>query len=831
MKKLLLCVFSFATAVISAQDYQKMIEAGTYTVYEIQAEAQDYFENVGTERGTGYKPYKRWEYQALRNMDEEGRLKSPDFLYNELERYNNYLNQNTNGQRAVQQGSWQDLGPVYWNATSGWNPGVGRVTAFAVESGNSNHIIIGAQTGGVWRTVDGGANWTVLTDGMANLSVYAVAMNPNDPTEYFWGSNGGVIFKSTDSGATWNILGDVGYGNVNKIVIDPTDTTKMYCTGGGGIFKSTDSGANWTQIHAQATIGYDVEFKPGDTNVIYATGDKFFKSTDGGQTFSVATNSAPFSSGSKMMAVSADNPNVIYVLEASGSIFGGFYKSTDSGESFVKLDHGSNNYFGYSSSADDTLGQAPRDMDIIANPSDVNEVHIAGVLTWKSTNGGESFNITSQWTKNGALNEDIGYCHADVDIMEYVGDKIYVGSDGGLFVANTPATVNSTYYTDLTTGLSIRQFYKLGISQSNPVIVSGGSQDNGTSVLKANGDWRDWLGADGMETFIDKNDNSILYGTTQYGALYKSVNGGNSYSGLAEPDGKSGNWVTPFEQDPIAANTIYVGYDEVYKSTNGGASWVSISQNFGDNLDEMEIAPSDSNVIFAYSYYEGFFKTSDGGATNWTSVTGYSGIITDIAIHPTNPDKIAISTTASGKVYVSNNGGSTWTSYLYNLPNFSARALAWDNNGNDGLYVGMNYGVYYTDNTMTTWEPFSVNLPNVEISELEINNVTDEIYAATYGRGLWKSAVYNPTLSITDLELSEVTMHPNPATDKINISFKTPSAMQVSIFDGLGKAVYRQQYKLKRETHNLDVSGLTQGVYFVRIETQNGAITKKLMMN
>ena len=975
----------FGISLVSAQEYLKMIEAGTYTVQEIKIEADAYFEKVGTERGKGYKPYKRWEYQALRTMDENGMLKSPDFLYNELENYNNYLNQNSNGQRAVQQGNWQDLGPVDWNATSGWNPGVGRVTAFAVESGNTNHIIIGANTGGVWRTVDGGANWTVLTDDMTTLTVYAVAMNPTNAAEYFWGTSNGVIFKSSDSGSTWNILADVGDGTVNKILIDPTDPSKMYCTTTAGIFKSTDSGANWTTIHPAATSGYDVEFKPGNTNVIYASGSQFFKSTDGGLTFSTAnslpnwtqeylsgatswTTSAsnqdgsvipqtgssmaylyignftspitnlvspsldlsgasspqlnfsytqvnwagdqdelrvmyktsaggtwtelasyttevtswsnitlnlpnassdyyiafegtanygrgitlddvsvtdatlgtvfqdgfegspvPFASGAKMMAVSADDPNVVYVLEESGGIFGGFYKSTDSGNTFVEIDHGTANYFGYSSTASDDRGQAPRDMDVIANPTDADEVHIAGILTWKSTDGGVNFSVTSQWTPGNAASQNIGYCHADVDIMEYVGDKVYVGSDGGLFVANNPAIVNTNYYTDLTQGLGIRQFYKIGISQSDPVIVSGGSQDNGTSVLQTNGNWNDWLGADGMESFVDKDNNNILYGTSQFGTLYKSLNGGNSYFGLSEPDGKSGDWVTPFEQDSNLLNTIYVGYDQVYKSTNGGSTWNAISQVFGGNLNQMKVAPSNSNVIFA-SRGSDLYKTSDGGATNWTTLSGFSGTINSIAIHPTNANKVAIATTGTQKVYVSDDGGATWTSYLSDLPNFSAQALVWEDNGNDGLYLGMNYGVYYTDNTMSVWQPFSVNLPNVIISELEINSVTDEIYAATYGRGLWKSTVYDTTLSVTDFELNTISMYPNPAKDSVQILWHNPSQVQIAVFDALGKVVYRNTNKDIRDTYTLDVSSLTHGVYFVKVETNDGAITKKLIV-
>ena len=178
-----------------------------------------------------------------------------------------------------------------------------------------------------------------------------------------------------------------------------------------------------------------------------------------------------------------------------------------------------------------------------------------------------------------ALAQNIGYSHCDIDIMEYIGNKLYVGSDGGISIANNPTTVNSNYFTDLSVGLGIRQFYKIGISQTNPVVMTGGSQDNGTSVFRTDGAWYDWLGADGMETFVDKTNSNILYGTTQFGSLYKSINAGNTRLDIATPDGKSGNWVTPFEQDPVVANVIYTGYDQVYKSTNSGNSWTAISQN------------------------------------------------------------------------------------------------------------------------------------------------------------------------------------------------------------------------------------------------------------
>ncbi|OUR95582.1 hypothetical protein A9Q87_00240 [Flavobacteriales bacterium 34_180_T64] len=966
-----------------------MISEGTYTVQEIQAEAEAHFSIVGTDKGKGYKPYKRWEYQALRNMDESGMLKSSEFYFNELENYNSSLNENFMAARTTV-GTWSQLGPIGWDLTGGWNPGVGRLTSMAFETGNTDHMIVGGNTGGVWKSLDGGSTWAVLTDNMATLNVSSLVIDPTNPSIYFWGSSGGAIFKSTDAGATWNFYSDMGSGDVNKILMDPTNTSKMYCSSAnGGIKKSIDGGLNWTLIDGSANSGYDIEFKPGDPSTIYASGDKFFKSTDGGLTFSSPNGlsmwtqefvtgsnywttsnsnqnnsvtprtgsamavfyvgnfsqpvtrlispsidlsganapelkfsysqvswasdidelkvlyktsaagawvelanyttevtswsditlslpnpssdyyialegkanygrgltiddvsvedaslgvlfqdgfeSAPnnFSSGPKMMGVSANDPNVVYVIEASGGIFGGLHKSIDGGNTFSQLDHTGMNYFGYASDGSDDSGQAPRDMDIVVNPNDINEVHIAGVNTWRSTDGGVNFSITSQWTPQNASGQNIGYCHADVDMLEYVDGKLYVCSDGGVFVANTPGTIDANYYTDLTSGIGVHQFYKFGISQTDPVIITGGSQDNGTTIMDVNGNWGHWLGADGMESFVDKNNSDLVFGTIYFGDLYRSYNGGLNSGWLGTPDDKDGGWVTPYEQDPLTPNVIYAGFDQVYKSFDSGTSWTAISQNFGGNLDELKVAPSNANYIYA-SNGNSLYRTTNGGliGSPWQQLTGFSGSINSIAIHPTNPNKIAIATNSAAKVYVSDNGGTTWSSYLFDLPNFSARALVWQDNGLDGLYLGMNYGVYYIDTvTPSNWQAFSNNLPNAQISELEINTANNKIYVATYGRGVWSSDLYDTALSVDEFELNSLSLFPNPTKNEFNLVWDRNDEVSIRIFNSLGKIMYFTKDQILSEPLNIDVSHYASGIYFVKVNNSVGEVTKKLIVD
>ncbi len=810
-----------------AQEYRKMIDAGTYTVQEIIENAEAYFEHRDKGRGTGYKPYKRWEYNALRLRNDEGFLPDIEQRLSELQRWNAHVNETT-ASRAVLPDSWQDLGPSYWNATSGWNPGVGRITGLAFEEGNSDHMIIGANTGGVWRTIDGGLTWAHLTDYFSHLAVYSVVIDPTDPNTYIFGSTGGNIFKSTDSGATWELLGTAGNSLINRILINPVNTDIIFATSeNSGIYRSTNGGISWIKV-ATDDYGFDVEFRPGDLSVVYASGSRVHKSTDGGATF---TTIGGFSNGPKMIGVSPADPDLVYVIEAANGRFNGLYTSENGGDSYTKLNHGNRNFFGYSTTGQDNSGQAPRDMAIAVNPVDANEVHIAGILTWRSMDRGVNFSITSDWIPSNAANANIGYCHADVDDLMFNGTTLYAITDGGIFKAENTGTITADYFEDLTTGLSIRQFYKIGISQTENVVISGGSQDNGTSFFTAETGWKDWLGADGMETFISKDNVNSFFGTSQFGSLYRSNNGGNSYSVLNPPGSGTGNWVTPFEQDPISPNTIYVGYRNVYKSPNNGISWTSISQNFGNNLANLKIAPSNNQVIYAS---EGFrlYKTEDGGSSPWVQQSFPGGSINYIAVHPTNPDRIAVAITSFNKVMVSEDGGASWVNYKKNLPNFSALCLVWDDNGKDGLYLGMDYGIYYIDNTFEEWQPYSNMLPNVIINELEIHQPTRTLYAATYGRGLWSSPLVENTVGIADNSFNgKIEIYPNPASSEVVIRSPFTVEGSVKVFDMTGKLLIYEHNVTLENTHTLNVSSLPAGTYFIRLNTSEGMATKKLLKN
>ena len=806
-----------------AQEYLKMMESETYTVQEIIDNGEAYFAERDQGKGSGYVQFKRWEYNAKRLMNEAGYLPKTEAVLAEIENYNAYLNTSSATRQSLTD-NWEELGPQDWNATTSWNPGVGRITGIAIDQNNSDHMIVGANTGGVWKTIDGGENWMPLGDYFSNLRVYSVTIHPTNSDHYFFGSTNGLIYHSLDAGATWNLLGDMGSSSVNKILIHPTDPSIIFATSqNGGIRKSSDGGLNWVAAVTDSQ-GYDIEFKPNNPNVVYATGTNFHVSYNGGESFS--TN-VTFESAPKMIGVSPSDENVIYVLEASGGSFGGIYKSVNAGFTFSELDHEGRNYFGYDTAGFDSGGQAPRDMDIAVNPEDANEVHIAGVLTWKSTDGGENFSCTSDWVPGNAENANIGYCHADVDLLLFNGTTLFAGTDGGIFKAEDTANVTAEYYEDLTAGLGIRQLYKIGITQTPEVIITAGSQDNGSSFYSEAEGWKDWIGADGMEGFIDKDNSSKMFGMIQFGGVYRTFNGGQTTSGISIPS--QGNWVTPFEQDPMLTDVIYIGLNRVYKSVASGNNWTAISQELGGNLNQLKIANSNNLVIYA-SRGGLLFKTEDGGATDWLQLPSPGGSINSIAIHPTNPEKIAVATTSNSKVFVSEDGGLSWLNYKFNLPGFSALALVWDNNGEDGLYLGMDYGIFYIDNTLNEWQPYSTNLPNVIINELEINSADGKIYAGTYGRGLWASPYVPHLLNTTSLlNDTDVEIFPNPVKNSVTINFRKGAEADFRIYDQLGKLVRYQPNVYISQPHSIDISELNSGIYFIRINSDIGTITKRLI--
>jgi len=375
---------------------------------------------------------------------------------------------------------------------------------------------------------------------------------------------------------------------------------------------------------------------------------------------------------------------------------------------------------------------------IYANPTHINQIIVGGVNTWKSTNGGTSWSIMTNWYQTST----VPAMHADHhDLIFLNSTTIYAANDGGIY----RSTNSGVSWTDLTNGMAISQLYRASAAQTDTRVIAG-LQDNGTKLRSTTGTWSDEIGGDGMDCAIDPTNASYMYGTLYYGDIQRSTNGGSSWTSITPSTGTDGAWVTPVLLDPVNPSIIYMGYTDLMKSTDRGTTWSKISagQTAGKFISNIAVAPSNSLVIYI-SWGTAMAKTINGG-TSWTTVTApISSQISSLMVDPTNPNNLYATYsnfTAGAKVYYSNNGGTSWTNISGTLPNIPANKIIYQTGSNGALYLGMDVGIYYRDNTQTDWSLYNSGLPNVEIFDLEIRYSDKKLIAATYGRGLWESPLY-----------------------------------------------------------------------------------------
>ncbi len=713
---------------LDAQIQLNYLEDENLTFKEKVELAEAHFDEVGKGKGVGYTQYMRWKYIAERSLDDKG------FVLTEkhnIEEYNKFVAKNVKSNNKSMT-TWTEKGPVSAVNTSTWSSHIGRLSNIAIDPTNDNHLVVTSLGGGVWKTVNEGATWIPLFDQASTMSLQSSLISHANPDHYFIGGSG--IWRSLDGGLTFSKLSGPA-GTIYTIIMDPENADILLASSNNGrVYKTIDGGNTWTSVLLQSDADfYDLDFNASNSDILYSCGTKgaMYSSTDKGDSWSLVTG--PWNTTrSIMFAVTPHDPDYIYVLQEKSGGFDALYLSTDGGSTWTTQssdDAGDNNIMGYNLSQ--VGGQAPRDMDIIVSPIDKTEVHVAGIMTFKSTDSGVNWTQTTHWVVYNAL----PFVHADIDQLIYHDSKIYVASDGGIFIS----TDGGNSFDDKTTGLGIRQFYRISASNHTVGKVAGGSQDNGTGILREDDIWYDFMGADGMEPLIMNNDDDIVIGSIQFGQLNKSINGGTSLVSITQTQGgNNGDWVTPLERDPNQANTMYQGKKQLYKTINAGSTWDTISTfSESGNMDEICIAPSDSKIIYI-GYGSNVHKTVDGGE-NWNTVNlgGLGGTINYINIHPNDSNHVIIAVGSNNRFIESTDGGISWISIKHNLPNIASRSVVFDGRPENGIYVSMSKGVYYKDNNSpTTWTLVDTGLPKVDARELEI--VNDKLYVATYGRGMWE---------------------------------------------------------------------------------------------
>ena len=771
----------------------------------------------------GAKHLERYRWKESNALDENGNLVSQNT------RIKRFLESQQN-HSATAFGSWTPIGLESWTlGNSGYNPGNGRVNAITVDPNNSQVIYACAASGGVWKSNDGGQSWNTTTDNFPILGTSDVAIDPNNSNNVYLatGDRDGLdtygvgVYKSTDGGVSWQPSGlfnnyDSESMIINALEIDANQSNVIFAGSNDGLYKSTDYGVNWHKVINSGRF-MEIKINPENSNTVFAVSKSYFyRSHDGGENFEIISNGLQSSIGRIAMDITPADTSYIYLLISDvSSDFNGVYRSIDGGSSFSKqIGIETINLLGYAQDGSDDGTQAWYDLAIAVSKTDKNHIYTGGVNVWESTDGGSSWNPSTEWVFNG----NDRYSHSDIHSLDTYGNTLYCGSDGGTF-----KNVNNTVWENISFGLNISQIYWLS-SSSDGTRISTGCQDNGTN-RSINGVWTHIKGADGTATLIDPNNYNKVYLSSQYGSFYRSTSGGDNNGGMFSPSdyGETGIWVTPIALCKTQSNHLYIGLENIFHSANSGYSWSSISNfNDGENFTCVAVAPSDPNYIYAckdnHMYY-----TWDGGA-NWSEVGNpYVKPITDIAISETNPlDIYALRSSSSSRVYHSTDGGLTFSAALPNLNQVSSSTIVYENNAQNGIYIGSDFGVYYTNDELGEWIFYSDQLPNVKITDLEI--VNNKLRAATFGRGVWESDLFSSSVGIkNDINYQKIKIYPNPSKDAIHINTNHLELNKIQIFNTSGILV--KEFEKKQSSYS--VANLVSGVYFVRIISVQGKVYTK----
>ena len=783
MKKLMFLVAFSATIITTAQFNQNApwmqeladkqsstvskSNAQSFTLDEISASFQKYWENRDPNlKGSGYKPYMRWENYWKQLVHSNGKLPSPNEFWDSWKNKKNRTGKTINPVSA-----WSSIGPFSSGSFSGALPGTGRVNAVAVDPNNQNIWYVGAPAGGLWKSVNAGATWVNLFDDFPQIGISGIAIDPTNSNIVYvaTGDDDAAdsysigVFKSLDGGTSWNETGlnpqnsDVG-DLMNEIVIDPSNSNIIWVGTNSGLQKSENGGDTWA-IKQSGNIS-DFKLKPGSPQTIYAVDrSSYYKSTDGGDNFTQITSNLPMTSGRLVLGVSPANPNMVYVLSANTGqnsfAYQGLFKSLDSGQTFTKT----TNTFDILES-----NQAWFDLALEVSPTNADELYIGCLNLWKSTNAGDRFTQVNQWFQNTS-----SYTHADIHTLKFFNNKLFCGSDGGIYVSED----NANSFTDYTAGIAISQFYRISVAKNDGSKMAGGLQDN-SGFVRNNGNWNVYTGGDGMDYEIDPANNNIIYGFIQFGSrLFVSTDSGQSVGVIGAPqdtDGSpfQGNWITPLTVNSDGG--VFAGYYAVFKLE--GNTWQRKSDAIGDgNIDDLEADPNNPLVLYAA---EGrtIYRSDDEGR-KFPKLYEFDSNISDIAINSTDGNIIYVTTSnrvgipqASQQALrgvfklVMNGDEVTVEDISFNLPDDQAylSIVHQGRHTDNPIYVGTNLGVYRIDDSLTEWEDYFTSLPNTPVSDLEISLDSGLLTASTYGRGVWQSPI---PVQVPDNEVRVVSLTPN----------------------------------------------------------------------
>ncbi len=744
---------------------------------------------------------------------------------------------------------WKLIGP----STTG-----GRITDIEMPGGNDTTIYAGSASGGIFKSTNYGNSWSPVFDKAISLAIGDIEIDPNNDKIIYAGTgepntgggsityDGDGIYQSLNAGKTWKNIGLTTVGTIGKISVAKTNSSIIYVAAVGniyqkstekGLYKSTNSGTTWTKILylSDSTSVNDVAVSPVDANVLYATTwerisrpgvrvyggitTNLYKSTDGGTNW---TKLLPDDANRGKMSIDIPptNPNKLFVSIANkDGTFNTIYRYD--GTTFTTASSG---VFG-STTYTWWFG------GIKCHPTDENIVYYSDFNLYRTVNGGTSWQTVAP---SSHVDQHSVFIHPS-NIS-----KVVIGNDGGVYTSTN--TLTSLMHSNI----SNTQVYDLDVYKVDETFISAGFQDNSfahTSTQTLTG-WQAYGGGDGVEVRVSPTDKTETY-ASQYGGINIGTNG------IGATDRY--NWRCPIRLDPVTPSVRYMGTNKVYKFSPSQSKWTVISGdltngtgtgNYG-TITTLAIAPSNNNYIYSGSDDGQVYVTKNAGAS-WQNITaGLPGLWTTfIKTDRINPEIAYIGFSGyrygvkDAHIYKTINAGASWVRISNNLPQVPVNDMEIDPANTATLYLGTDIGVYRSTNDGTNWNKLGAKMPSVVVSTLNFAVNSRQLYAATYGRSVYKlslplAAVTNANSSLdgNSKQAVLVSVYPNPATTYAIITLRNNlQGTVISIYNSNSKMMFSQKINANVLQQKIDLKNYAKGVYYVECNGNNIKTTSKLVV-
>ncbi len=753
--------------------------------------------------------YKHWWKIVSDHINEEGLVELP--AAGETFRRTEKRKKDKQSALRSSSNSWTNIGPGVTyknNGSQEKRPTQANIYCLGVAPSNPSVVYAGAETGGIFKTIDKGLTWTPVSHDYAIGNSQDIKVDPLDENIVYVARDK-EIYKTTDGGATW-ALAYTHSTRVEQFYIHPTDTDTLYTATRSGVFCSEDGGNTW--ISKYNGYVYDIETRPGSQDTIYIAvkndvtiRPEIMRSIDAGNNWMLMDNGYYSPSnlsestvyGCKIGVTPADPDRVYAGIIANGKAgdngWIGIYYSEDGGDSWSEdsgFDGGpyasgndpATNWYaaGYSSG----YHQGFYNFDIDVSHTDPDKLWIGTI--WFCESGNKGGNI--EYIRGTRSLE----MHADIQDIDVHGSDIWIASDGGINFSDDECQSTEVRMD----GITASDFWGFGMGW-NDDLWTGGRYHNGNAVYHNNygvGNSVFLGGAENATGYVNPLDNRKTYYTDitdKYVPLQLDEASSNiSNLGLYPTESFYHFSYSEMEWHPSLANVIYTGKDnDLYKSIDGGITFDSLYQ-FPGEIRRFEISRANPNYIYAIVYHSYWVwrvhKSTDGGQT-FTELapppyTSGSWRNISLTLNPFDEKEIWLASNSSSngnKIYSSTDSGTTWTNHY--SPVIAGEAIKdmiyQASPAGDKIYTMTNDGFFYFDKTSAEWIVYDTGLPVQHRGFMILPFYRDNKLRMASAKGIWE---------IPFQDASKVQAMPMVAADSIYCTKDTITLESHSIIENAG---------------------------------------------